>query len=282
MIKIGEYNTLKVLREVDFGIYLDDGISGILLPKRFVPTGLQIGDLIKVFIYHDGEGRLIATTQTPKGIVGDIVKLKVRTVTQHGAFLDNGIMKDVFVPRVKQLSEMVPNKEYLVKIYLDEQSKRIVATEKLDAYLNNETLTVKELEAVSLVVYRKTDIGYIMIINNIHTGVLHNNEVFKSINIGDSFSGFIKKIYPEDTTAKLKFKIDVSIGKIGYEKVEDETEIILRLLKEHNNFLPYHDKSDPEIIYSFFGMSKKTFKMTVGSLFKLRKITLEKDGIRLV
>lgn len=282
MIKIGEYNTLKVLREVDFGIYLDDGISGLLLPKRFVPTGLQIGDLIKVFIYHDGEGRLIATTQTPKGIVGDIVKLKVRTVTQHGAFLDNGIMKDVFVPRVKQLSEMVPNKEYLVKIYLDEQSKRIVATEKLDAYLNNETLTVKELEAVSLSVYRKTDIGYIMIINNIHTGVLHNNEVFKTINIGDSFSGFIKKIYPEDADAKMKFKIDVSIGKIGYEKVEDETEKILRLLKEHNNFLPYHDKSEPEIIYSFFGMSKKTFKMTVGTLFKLRKITLEKDGIRLV
>jgi len=282
MINVGQYNSLKVIRIVDFGVYLEDEAEGILLPKRFVPVGTQKGDIINAFVYHDGEGRLIATTQKPIGVVGDIVKLKARTVTPHGAFLDNGLMKDVFVPRVKQVSEMLPNHNYLVKIDIDKVSGRMVATEKLDSFLSNETPTVTELEIVNLIVYRKTNIGYVVIINNIHTGVLHNNDVFKNIDIGDSLVGFIKKIYPEDTSSKLRFKIDVAIGKPGYNKVEDESEKILRLLDENKGWLPYHDKSNPEDIYAFFGMSKKTFKMTVGTLFKQRKIELEKNGIKLL
>ena len=144
MIKVGEYNTLRVLRAVDFGLYLDDGAEGILLPKRFVPAGAKIGDDIKVFLYHDGEDRLIATTQEPKGVLGDIVRLKAITVTPHGAFLDNGLMKDIFVPKSKQLVGMRPNGEYLVKIYLDEQTGRMAATEKLGSFFNNDDLTVKE------------------------------------------------------------------------------------------------------------------------------------------
>ncbi|HMI79584.1 MAG TPA: S1-like domain-containing RNA-binding protein [Ferruginibacter sp.] len=281
MIKVGEYNILKVIREVDFGLYLDDGAEGILLPKRFVPPNTKIDDEVKVFLYHDGEDRLIATTQQPKGILGDIVKLRTVSVTEHGAFLDNGLMKDLFVPKSKQQQVMIPNGEYLVKIYLDEQTGRLAATEKIESFLSNEELTVKELEVVDLIVYRRTDIGYVCIINNIHTGVLHHNEIYRNITAGDRFTGFIKKIYPEDKTGDQRFRIDVSVGKPGYNRVEDETGKILRLLKENEGFLPYHDKSDPEEIYSFFGMSKKTFKMTTGNLYKQRKISFEKDGIRL-
>ncbi len=282
MIQVGTYNRLKVIREVDFGLYLDDGAEGILLPKRFVPVNTKIGDELNVFLYHDGEERLIATTQQPKGILGDIVKLRTITVTEHGAFLDNGLMKDLFVPKSKQQQAMIPNGEYLVKIVLDEQTGRLAATEKIEPFLSNDALTVKELEIVDLIVYRRTDIGYVVIINNKHTGVLHHNEIYRNITAGDRFTGFIKKIYPEDKTGSDRWKIDVSAGKPGYTRIEDETEKILRLLKEHNGFLPYHDKTDPEEIYSFFGMSKKTFKMTTGNLYKQRKISFDKAGIKLI
>ena len=275
MIQVGAYNNLKVAREVAFGLYLDDGAEGILLPKRFVPEGAKPGDELKVFLYHDGEDRLIATTQQPRGVLGDIVKLRCVSVTPQGAFLDNGLMKDIFVPKSKQQRGMIPNGEYLVKIYLDDQTGRLAATEKIEQYLSNDLLTVKELEVVDLIVYRRTDIGYVVIINNQHTGVLHHNEIYREITAGDRFTGFVKKIYPDN-------KIDVSAGKPGYNRVEDETEKILRLLKENNGYLTYHDKSDPEAIYSFFGMSKKTFKMTTGNLYKQRKISFEDGGIRLI
>ncbi|WP_224018441.1 CvfB family protein [Ferruginibacter albus] len=276
IIKVGEYNILKVLRMVDFGVYLDDGEQGILLPKRFVPEGIKIEDEIKVFLYHDGEDRLIATTQEPFGILGDIVKLRAVNVTPQGAFLDWGLMKDLFVPKSKQLVGMRLHGEYIVKIYLDEQTGRVAATEKIDLFLSNDDLTIKELEEVDLLVYRRTDIGYVCIINNKHTGVLHFNEVYRNINTGDKFKGFIKKIYPEGN------KIDVAAGKPGYQRVEDEVTKVLRLLKENNGYLPYNDKSSPEDIYDYFGMSKKTFKMTTGNLYRQRKIAFEKTGIKLI
>ena len=275
MIKTGDYNILKVLRKVEFGIYLDDGGEGILLPKRFVPENVKEGDELKVFVYHDGEERLIATTQQPYGAVGDFVKLKTVSVTPQGAFMDWGLMKDLFVPKSQQITGMRPNGEYLVKIYRDEQTGRSAATERVEQYLNNDTLTVKEGDEVDLIVLRRTDIGYLMIINNEHTGVLHFNEVYRTIGTGDKFRGFIKKIHPEN-------KIDVVAGKMGYNRVEDEAGKVLRLLKENDGYLPYNDKSDPEEIYTFFGMSKKTFKMTTGNLYKERKISFEKTGIKLL
>ena len=274
MVKVGDYNVLRVVRAVDFGFYLDDGAEGILLPKRFTPEGLSTGDEVKVFVYHDSEGRLIATTQQPKGTVGEIVKLKAVTVTNQGAFLDWGLMKDIFVPKSKQLSGMRQGAEYLVKIYLDEQTGRVAATEKIEPFLSNENLTVKEKDLVDLIVYRRTDIGYLVIIDNKHTGVLHFNEIYRNIEVGDKLKGYIKTIRPEN-------KIDVVAGKPGYNRVEDEAEKILRLLIENNGYLPYHDKSGPEEIYSFFGMSKKAFKMATGSLYKQQKITFTKTGIKL-
>jgi predicted RNA-binding protein (virulence factor B family) len=274
MINIGDYNLLKVSREVDFGLYLDDGAEGILLPKRFVPPGTHIGDELKVFLYHDGEDRLIATTQTAKGKVGDIVSLKAVSVTPQGAFLDWGLMKDLFVPKSKQMVQMYPGEEYLVKIYVDERTGRVAATEKIEQFLSNEILTVKEMDSVHLTVYRRTDIGYVVIINHLHTGVLHFNEVYREIKTGDSFSGFIKKIHEEN-------KIDVVAGKPGYQRVSDELQKILDLLEQNNGYLPYNDKSDPNEIYSFFGMSKKTFKMSTGSLYKQRRIIFTQTGIKL-
>lgn len=275
MIKVGEFNSLKVIRAVDFGLYLDDGGEGILLPKRFVPHGAKIDDMLDVFIYHDSDQRLIATTQKPFGTVGEIVSLKAVSVTPQGAFMDWGLMKDIFVPKSKQLMGMREGGQYLVKIYIDEQTGRVTATEKIEPFLSNEQLTVKELDVVKLIAYRRTDIGYVMIINNRHTGILHFNEIYRDVSEGFSFEGYIKKIYPDN-------RIDVVLGKPGYQRVEDETAKVLRLLKENKGFLPYNDKSSPDDIYGFFGMSKKVFKMTTGNLYKERKIEFVEGGIKQV
>ena len=282
MIHVGEYNTLTVKKELAFGLILEDGKEGILLPKRFVPKGAKPGDKLKVFLYHDGEDRLIATTQEPKGILGDIVLLTAVNVTPLGAFLDWGLMKDLFVPKSRQLSGMRKGGDYLVKIYLDEQTGRLAASEKVDSYLSNENLSVQEKDIVDLTVLRRTDIGYVVIINNKHTGVLHFNEIFRDIRVGDKFKGFVKNILPAERSPSGETQIDVVAGKPGYDRVEDAAEKVLRLLKEHKGHLPYHDKSDPEAIYSFFGMSKKTFKMTTGRLYKEKKIKLTDEGIELL
>jgi uncharacterized protein len=282
MIRIGEYNTLTVQRELSMGLIFDDGGEGILLPKRFVPRHAKPGDQLKVFLYHDSEDRIIATTQEPKGVLGDIVLLQVVSLTPQGAFLDWGLMKDIFVPKSKQLSGMRLGGDYLVRIYLDEQTGRLAATEKIEPTLSNENLTVKDNDLVDLTVYRRTDIGYVVIINNRHTGVLHFNEIYRDIKVGDRFPGFIKNILPADQAPSGETQIDVAAGRPGYNRVEDAADKVLRLLKENKGRLPYHDKSDPEAIYSFFGMSKKTFKMTTGKLYKERKITLTDNGIELV
>jgi uncharacterized protein len=275
MIEVGKLNTLQVLRKTEIGIYLDDGADGILLPKRFVPNGIKQGEALEVFLYHDSEGRIIATTQQPKGVVGDIVLLPCVSTTGAGAFLDWGLMKDLFVAKSQQLDFMRKGGEYLVKIYIDEQTGRIAATEKIEFQLSNDDLTVKEMDEVDLLAYRKSDIGWVMIINNRHTGVVHDNEIFQDIQVGDKLKGFIKTIREDN-------KIDLVLGKAGYGKVEDEKGKVLRLLWEHDGSLPYNDKSTPEDIYRIFGMSKKTFKMIVGALYKQRKITITETGIELV
>ena len=217
MIQVGNYNALRVLRKTDFGFYLDDGEDGILLPKRFVPKGLRIGDEIKVFIYHDSDNRLIATTQEPKGVVGDIVSLKCVSTTEHGAFLDWGLMKDIFVAKSQQLTRMYKGGEYLVKIYIDEQTGRVAATEKIDKQISNDVLTVKEKEEVDLHVQRQTDLGYVMIINGKHTGLLHANEVYRKLYVGNKIKGYVKTIRKDN-------KIDLVLDKPGYERINKEEE----------------------------------------------------------
>ena len=275
-INVGQFNLMRVDRKVDFGFYMDDGAEGILLPKRFVPAGLQIDDNISVFVYHDSDNRLIATTQEPFAVVGDIAALKVVALTNQGAFLDWGLMKDLFVPVSQQLSSMRLGGKYLVKLYLDKQTGRVAATEKIDNQISNDILTVKEGEKVKLQVYRESDIGYVVIVNQVHQGLVYKNEVFTHLHIGQMIEeGFVKKIREDN-------KLDIGIGKQGVEKLDDDQVKLIQLLKLHKGFLPYHDKSSPEDIYAFFGISKKAFKMNVGILYKAKKITIEDGGIRLI
>ncbi len=275
MAEIGKYNTLTVVKRVDFGMYLDGGDGEeILLPKRYVPRGLKEGDDIEVFLYHDNEGRVIATTAKPKGIIGDIVQLEVVSSNASGAFMDMGLMKDIFLPLSLQESRIYVGGKYLVKIIIDEQTGRLTATERLWRYISNDELTVKELDPVDLVVQRRTDTGFAVIINNVHEGLLYYSDVFRDLEIGDKVKGFIKKIHEYN-------KIDVALGERGYVRVEGEAEKVMRLLQENEGYLPYFDKSDPEDIYEFFGMSKKTFKMVTGALYKQRKIEFTKSGIKL-
>jgi predicted RNA-binding protein (virulence factor B family) len=275
-INVGQFNLMRVDRKVDFGFYMDDGAEGILLPKRFVPSGLQVDDTISVFVYHDSDNRLIATTQEPFAVVGDIAALKVVAITNQGAFLDWGLMKDLFVPVSQQLSSMRLGGKYLVKLYLDKQTGRVAATEKIDNQISNDILTVKEGEKVKLQVYRESDIGYVVIVNQVHQGLVYKNEVFTHLHIGQMIEeGFVKKIREDN-------KLDIGIGKQGVEKLDDDQVKLIQLLKLHKGFLPYHDKSSPEDIYAFFGISKKAFKMNVGILYKAKKITIEDGGIQLV
>ena len=275
-INVGQFNLMRVDRKVDFGFYMDDGGEGILLPKRFVPSGLQIGDTISVFVYHDSDNRLIATTQEPFAVVGDIAALKVVEVTSQGAFLDWGLMKDVFVPVSQQLSTMRLGGKYLVKLYIDAQTGRVAATEKIDKQINNDDLTVKEGEKVKIQVYRESEIGYVVIVNQVHQGLVYKNEVFTHLHIGQFIDeAFVKKIREDN-------KLDIGLGKQGGEKLADDNQKIMSLLKSHKGFLPYHDKSAPDDIYAFFGMSKKAFKMNVGMLYKLKLISIEDDGIHLI
>ena len=184
-VNVGQFNLLRVDRKVDFGFYMDDGEEGILLPKRFVPSGLQIGDTISVFIYHDSDNRLVATTQEPFAVVGEIAALKVVDVTKQGVFMDWGLMKDLFVPISQQLSSMRLGGKYLVKLYIDKQTGRVAATEKIDNQLSNDNLTVKEGEKVSVQVYRESDLGYVVIVNQVHQGLVYKMK-FLPICISDN------------------------------------------------------------------------------------------------
>lgn len=274
-ITAGQYHLLKVKRRADFGFYLDDGGEGLLLPIKLAPRNLKIGDEVKVFVYHDSENRLIATTQQPKAVVGDIALMQVVAVTGQGAFLDWGLMKDLFVPVSQQLGVMRKGGEYLVKLYIDEMTGRVAATEKIEPQLNREPLNLKEMDPVDLIAYRTSELGWVMIINNAFTGILHSSDIFTPIQKGDHLKGYIKKIRPDN-------KIDLALGVPGYAKVEGEADKILRLLEENRGFLPYNDKSAPEDIYGFFGMSKKTFKMTTGHLYKQKRIAFTDTGIQLL
>jgi predicted RNA-binding protein (virulence factor B family) len=274
-IKVGQFNTLEVLRLKEAGAYLDDGNDGILLPKRYVPKGIKAGDILNVFVYHDSEDRLIATTEQPKALLGEIAQLQVAGLSQFGAFMDWGLPKDLFVPRSAMRSPFRQGGYYLIYITSDPKSGRLMGTEYFDNVLNNENLSIREKDKVKLTVYRETDIGYVMIINHRHTGILHFNEVYKPLTIGDTTEGYIVKIRPDHT-------IDLRLGKPGFERTDTESEKILSLLHKKDGFLPYHDKSDPQEIYKVFGMSKKAFKMAIGKLYKERKIIIEPQGIKVL
>ena len=275
MINLGEYNTLEVLRHLEQGMYLgDDSDESVLLPNRYIPKGTQIGDTLTVFIYNDSEDRIIATTLHPKVTRNKFACLSVSTVTEHGAFLDWGLAKDIFVPFSEQVKKMQEGESHIVCLYLDEATNRLAASGKLNKFLKNETFDVKEKDEVDLLIGEKTDIGMNVIINDRYKGILYRNEIFQEVLYGDRKKGFIKKIRED-------YKIDVSLQRTGYENVQPSEKKILARLKEGKGFLPLNDYSTPEEITAMLEMSKKVFKKAIGSLFKQRIIRIEKKGIYL-
>ncbi|GET31231.1 GntR family transcriptional regulator [Prolixibacter bellariivorans] len=275
MNKLGTFQALEVMRLVDFGAYLDgQELGDILLPKRYMPEGCKPGDFLEVFIYLDSEDRIIATTEEPLATAGDFALLKVVSVNQIGAFLDWGLPKDLLVPFSEQKSKMEEGHWYIVYVYVDDESRRMVATTKLDKYLDNVPPEYHAGQEVQLMIHSKTDIGYKAIVNNMHWGMLYQNEVFRPLKSGEQLPGYIKQVREDE-------KLDVSLQKPGIESAMDLSDRILNMLKEQGGFLAVTDKSSPETIYSFFGESKKNYKRAVGMLYKKRIITIEPDGIRL-
>jgi len=276
MIEIGKLNTLTVLKIVDHGIYLDgEHLGEILMPERYVPDNCRVGESIEAFIYLDSADLLIATTEKPYVMVGECAYLKVVDVNQAGAFLDWGLPKDLLVPYSEQISPLKIGQSYTVLVYLDENTNRIAATQKLDTYLSEEAKYFKPEQAVNLLIFGKTELGYKAVINNTHIGLIYKNEVFQTLIHGEKLKGFIKTIR-EDR------KIDLCLQLPGKDARDDLNTRILEHLKKNDGVSTLTDKSSPEDIYQCFAVSKKNYKKAIGRLYKKRLILIEEDKITLV
>jgi len=274
MVAIGDYNELEIVKQVDFGVYLDSDDGEILLPTKYLPADYRVGDILNVFIYRDSEDRIIATTLKPKAKVGEFAALEVKQTNKYGAFLDWGLEKDLFVPFNNQRDAMQPGRKYVVYVYLDENSDRLVGTAKYEKYLKKEADELTEGQEVDLLVAGFTDLGIKVIINNQYLGILYNNEVFRQLTTGEKTRGYIKKIREDQ-------KIDVSLQKTGFAEVTDASDVVLRKLRNNGGRINLSDNSTPDDIYAALGMSKKTFKKAIGTLYRAQKITLHEDYILL-
>lgn len=276
MLQLGKKNTLKVLRKVDFGFYLDGAeYDSILLPNRYAPEDLKEGDEIEVFIYLDSEDRIIATTETPLAEVGQFAYLTAKEVNKFGAFLDWGLPKDLFVPYREQKMRMASGKKYWVYVYVDADTDRIAASAKIDRFLDRYNPPYTEGDEVQIKIHSKTELGTKVIVDDLYWGIIYNNETFANLSIGETRIAYIKKIRED-------LKLDISLSKSGYQnKISDIETTILSALEAQNGFLPLHDKSSSEEIKEQLAMSKKSFKMAIGGLYKQGKIVIEDNGIRL-
>ena len=274
-IELGKFNQLEVVKEVDFGLYLDGGEEGeILLPTRYVPEGCQVGDMLNVFLYLDIDERLIATTLTPLVQVGQFACLEVAWVNQFGAFLNWGLMKDLFVPFSEQKMKMQVGRKYVIHAHLDDESYRIVASAKVERYLSKDIPDYAPGTEVDILIWQKTDLGFKEIIDNKHSGLLYENEIFCTLETGMQMRAFVKQVREDG-------KVDLILQKPGFEKIDDFSKTLLDYIKEHGGRIHLNDKSPAEDIYDTFGVSKKTFKKGVGDLYKKRLISLQENGITL-
>ncbi|MGL4292874.1 MAG: CvfB family protein [Bacteroidales bacterium] len=276
MVNIGKYNTMKVVKTLDFGIYMDagDGVE-ILMPRRYVPENTEVGDELECFVYLDSEDRLLATTEKPYATVGEFAFLKVNSANHIGAFMDWGVSKELLVPFREQRVTMEEDRYYLVYIYEDKVSQRLAGSAKLNKFLDNVPHEYKSNQEVDLIIMKKTDIGFKVIINGLHNGMIYHNQIFRPVAIGDKLKGYIKEIREDD-------KIDVMLQPIGYEKVVGSLEqTILDALEDNDGFLPFNDRTDPDILMQEFHCSKKNFKKALGALYKQKKISLQENGIKL-
>ena len=274
-IILGDYNNLKIVKRVSFGLYLDGDEDGeILLPAKYVPDGYDIGDIIKVFVYLDNEERLVATTEEPLAKVGDFALLRVAWTNDYGAFLDWGLLKDLFVPFSEQEGKMVKGNSYLVYVTIDRKSYRIYASARLDKYLSRTKPPYETDEEVDIIVWRRTDLGWKVIVNGNHSGLVFANEVFRDLKTGDRLKGYVKRVRTDG-------KIDIALQRHGVAGDDDSSMRLLSAIEAQRGFLPLNDNSSPDEIYSMLGMSKKTFKRAAGKLYKQRLIIIDDDGLRL-
>ena len=288
-ILLGQKNLLKAAWKVDFGMYLEGDEEGkILLPTRYVPEDLEVGDEIEVFVYLDNEERRVATTLEPKAMVGDFAYLEVAWVNEFGAFLDWGLMKDLFCPFREQKKRMETGRSYIVHVHLDEESYRIMASAKVEKWLENDKLAKTNGKSdeedgprlhvgdkVEALIWQKTDLGFKAIIENKYGALLYDSQVFKDIHTGDKVEAYITKIRPDG-------KIDIALQQSGRQHTEDFAEQLLRYLQYRGGRCRLGDKSSAEEIKEQFGVSKKTYKRAIGDLYKRRLITITEDGIELV
>jgi uncharacterized protein len=273
MLKLGKMNHLRVIKEVDFGLYLDGDIEEILIPKRYVPEGTKVDDFLDVFLYRDSEDRLIATTEIPKAMVDEYAYLEVKEANKYGVFLDWGLSKDLFVPFQEQNGRMAPGNSYVVRLYIDDETNRIVASARIEHFLETNPYDLMEGQEVQIIPFKYTELGIKVIVNNLYEGLLYKNEVFERLQFGKEVVAYIKKI-------RENGKLDIRLKKVGYQGVNTVNQTkILGKLAINNGFLPFHDKSDPEEIYYEFGMSKRDFKQAIGGLFKENKINITPKGI---
>ena len=274
-IELGRFNQLKVVKFVDFGLYLDGGDDGeILLPLRYVPEGVKEGDELNVFLYLDNEERLVATTQTPLVQVGEFAFLEVNWVNKYGAFLNWGLMKDLFVPFREQKMRMIQGKSYIVYCYQDKESYRLMASAKVNKFLSDEMPPYQEGQEVDILIWQKTDLGFKAIVENKFAALLYDSEIFQPLRSGMRLKAFVKQVREDG-------KIDLILQQAGPRKVDDFAETLLKYIRDHNGFTSFNDKSDAEEIYETFGVSKKTFKKAVGELYKMRLVSLQPNGISL-
>ena len=275
MIHLGEYNTLTILRDTEPGLFLGDGNDNeVLLPNRYVPKVFEIDEKIEVFVYLDNEERPVATTDKPYITSGSFALLRCNQVTNFGAFLDWGLVKELFCPFREQAFKMKSGGWYLVHCYLDDESQRLVASSKTNRFLDNKELTVAQFDEVDLIVSHPSELGMNVIVNGIHSGLVFRDDIYKDLSVGDRLKGTIKKVRPDN-------KLDISLNQIGYRNIEPNAEHILFELEDNEGFLPVHDKSSPEEIKDLLQMSKKSFKKAIGSLYKERQIEIKEDGIYL-
>lgn len=277
MVKIGEYNDLVVVKSLDFGIYLDGGEAGeILLPTRYVPNVCAIGDVLHVFIYRDSEDRIIATTETPLATVGEVARMRCKQLTNIGAFMDWGLMKDLLVPYSEQDLKAEEGRYYLTYVYMDETTQRIVGSFKLRKHLNKEDVPPYAIgDAVDVLIGAPGELGTTVVVENKYWGMIYHSETFRKLYHGDRLKGYIKTIRPDN-------KLDISLQPLGFDSANAvAAEKILKVLDRHKGFLPLTDKSEAEEVYHILQMSKKAFKKAIGTLYKERKIVLEENGIRL-
>lgn len=275
-IRLGDYNQMKVVKKVDFGLYLDGGDEGeILLPAKYVPENCKPGDELTVFVYLDQDERPVATTETPRAKVGDFAYLRVAWVNEYGAFLDWGLMKDLFCPFREQKMRMKKDNYYIVYIKLDEESYRLMATAKIEHYFAPEPPKYIHGDEVDLLVWQKTDLGFKVIIDNCYPGLVYDDQIFRPLRTGDRLIGFIDNVRPDG-------KIDVTLQPTGRRLTEEFSNTLLNYLYDNNGHCNLGDKSPAELIADTFKVSKKTFKKAVGDLYRRKLITISDDGITLV